>query len=433
MSILIDPTDAAWRRPAATERQLRGDLIGGLVLFCCMVPSAVLHELAGAMQKPAPMWVTIIWALVLCGAISVRRRWPSIVALVVAAAYIAGMEAGTAEFVFSQIVLFISLYTVGAWVPDRVRGRFVRGAVIGAMFMWLLFSIFHTATDPSVRETSGFATQTALLAFWSIQTITNLLYFGGAVYFGNHTYAAARQRAELEYRSEQLERERERTAAQAVALERVRIARELHDVVAHHVSVMGVQAGAARTVLESNPDAARGALAHVESNARAAIDELHALVGTLRESENGEQETPDHGASTIDLSALQSLVDESTAAKMPTTLEVLGEPRDVPGVVAVSVYRIAQEALTNARKYAGSGASADVRVRFVDGDVELEVTNTGSVPGRPRKGGLGQIGMRERVSAVGGAIEMGPRSRGGYLVRARIPLPERAEPTGARA
>jgi signal transduction histidine kinase len=106
---------------------------------------------------------------------------------------------------------------------------------------------------------------------------------------------------------------------------------------------------------------------------------------------------------------------------MPTTLETVGEPSELPGMAKLSLFRIAQEALTNARKYAGPGATADVRVRYLDGAVELEVSNTGNVPSRPRPGGLGQIGMRERVDALGGTLEVGPRSRGGYLVRAQLP------------
>ena len=200
----------------------------------------------------------------------------------------------------------------------------------------------------------------------------------------------------------------------------MRIARELHDVVAHHVSVMGVQAGAARTVLDSNPAMARDALSNVELGARTAIDELQKLLHTLRETEQVD-DSASTSASTLGLDSLDALVADSTASGLPTILEIIGEPREVPGLVRLSLYRIAQEALTNARKYAGSAATADVRVRYLDGTVELEVANTGSVPSQPRPGGLGHIGMRERVDALGGTLELGPRARGGYLVRARIP------------
>ncbi|MCW4459020.1 sensor histidine kinase [Microbacterium sp. MPKO10] len=421
----IDPADAGWRRPPATRAQRRSDGLGALVLFACMMPSAVLYELTGAMGQDGPMWLTVVWAAVMCGMLAFRRRWPSITALVVAAAYITGMELGTRELLFSQIVLFIAIYTVGAWVGDRRIVRFTLGAIIGAMLIWLAIAMFISVTDSGTSDDfNGFGTQTAMLAYFGIQIITNLLYFGGATYFGTHAYRSARQRAELEYRTQQLERERELSAEQAVALERVRIARELHDVVAHHVSVMGVQAGAARTVMETNPDAAREALGAIEQNARTAIDELHSLVGTLRQSDDDDEAS--RSVSTIDVSQLDDLVAESTAAGLPATLETHGTVRPLSGTVSLTLYRVAQEALTNARKYAGPDATADVRLRYLESSVELEVTNTGIVPAKPRPGGLGHLGMRERVAAVGGEVEIGPRSRGGYLVRARIPIATRS-------
>lgn len=423
MSELTDPSAHGWRRPAATALQRRRDLLGALVLFGCMLPSSVLYRLAGAMgDATAPMWVTIIWSAVMCGAIALRRRWPCTVALVVSAAYIVGIELGAPELLFSQIILFVSMYTVGAWVSDRRFVRFTLGAIIGAMLIWLATAMFISATDSGIRDDfNGFGTQTAMLAYFGIQIMTNILYFGGAAYFGTHAYNSARQRAELEDRTRELERERERSAAQAVALERVRIARELHDVVAHHVSVMGVQAGAARTVIDIDRDAAKSALSNVEQNARAAIDELHGLVTTLRETEGTSAEQTTDAVSTIGLDDIRRLTDESTQSGLPTRYEVLGDERPVAGTVALTLYRIAQEALTNARKYAGAGATADVRLRFQDAEVELEVANTGFVPSKPRKGALGHVGMRERIAAVGGRIEIGPRSRGGYLVRASIP------------
>ncbi|WP_166996830.1 sensor histidine kinase [Paramicrobacterium fandaimingii] len=434
MSDTLDPAEQAWQRPAATPANRRRDALGALVLFACMMPSSVLYRLAGAMGEPSPLWITVIWAAVMCAALVFRRRWPSITALVVAGVYIAGFELGVSELLFSQIVLFVAMYTVGAWVSDRRIVRFTLGAITGAMLIWLAIAMVTAVTDPNVSgDYNGFGTQTAMLAYFGIQVISNLLYFGGAAYFGTHAFRSARQRAELEYRTLQLERERERSAAQAVSLERVRIARELHDVVAHHVSVMGVQAGAARTVMDANPDAARASLANIEQNARTAIDELHHLVGTLRESDDDDASA---GVSTINASQLSDLVAESSAAGLPTTFEVHGEPRTLPGTVSLTLFRIAQEALTNVRKYAGSEATADVRLRYLDSAVELEVTNTGLVPVKPRKGGLGHRGMRERVTAVGGEISIGPRSRGGYLVRAQIPAadtPVSPEPSGASA
>ncbi|MET1053103.1 MAG: histidine kinase [Mycetocola sp.] len=417
----LDPGDPSWRRPPVTRKELRTDAILAAVLFVGALLSLMLYQVAGVYDEPAPMWVSLIWAVLITLPLAVRRRWPNVAAIVVSAAFIVGGELRVPELLICNITLFMALYAVGAWVDNRRVAVLVRCGIIAVMLGWLVLSMFRQTTDPDALE--GFSrvgTFSPLVAFLMIQILTNLLYFGGAYYFGDRSYASARQQALLEFRTAELERERERTADQAVALERVRIARELHDVVAHHVSVMGVQAGAARTVLDSNPGAARDALANVELGARTAIDELQKLLHTLRE--NDQADAASLSASTLGLSALAALSTESTASGLPTTLEVVGEPVEVTGLTSLSLYRIAQEALTNARKYAGAAATADVRLRYLDGAVEIEIANTGAVPSRPRTGGLGHIGMRERTDALGGILEVGPRPRGGYLVRARVPL-----------
>ena len=215
------------------------------------------------------------------------------------------------------------------------------------------------------------------------------------------------------------------TARQAVALDRLRIARELHDVVAHHVSAMGVQAGAA-AVLDTDPAATRRALSGIETSARDALDELRHLLGTLRTPDEPTIEGADDAASTVRLTGLPGLVEHAVGAGLPTTLTELGEPWSVPDVVQVNLYRIVQEALTNARRHGGPDARADVRLRYSPDAVEIEVTNTGRT-GVPTGGGLGLVGMRERASASGGTIDAGPRSRGGYLVRVRVPRQPAAE------
>ncbi|RLQ84680.1 sensor histidine kinase [Mycetocola zhadangensis] len=381
----------------------------------------MLYQVAGLYDDPAPMWLSLIWAVLITLPLALRRRFPNTVAIVVSIAFICGGELHVPELLMCNITLFMALYAVGAWVDNRRTALLVRAVIIAAMLGWLVIAMFRQTTDPDALEgLSRVGAFSPLVAYLMIQILTNLLYFGGAYYFGDRSYSSARQKALLEYRTAELEYERERTEQQAVALERVRIARELHDVVAHHVSVMGVQAGAARTVLDSNPAMARDALANVEIGARTAIDELQKLLHTLRETEH-DDDSASTSASTLGLDSLDALIADSTASGLPTTLEVIGKPREVPGLVRLSLYRIAQEALTNARKYAGSTATADVRVRYLDDAVELEVANTGTVPSQPRQGGLGHVGMQERVDALGGTLELGPRVRGGYLVRARIP------------
>ena len=418
----MSPDDPGWRRPAPTVQERRIDLAIAVGLLVAAILSWSLYSIAGFYDDPAPAPVALIWAVANTLPLAARRRWPVPVAIIVSAAFIVGGILHVPELLVCNITLFLALYSVGAWASDRRIAMLSRALIVVAMFVWLLVSLFQSATDPDALP--GFSRAGALsplVAFGLIQILTNVLYFGAAYFFGDRARASAIERAQLEHRTAELEAERHRVAEQAVALDRVRIARELHDVVAHHVSVMGIQAGAARTVIDSDPDAAKIALGHVEDTSRTAIEELHRLLSTLRELP-GLDDRPD-APSTVGVDALPALTDDSDAAGLPTSLTVVGEPRPLPPIVAVNLYRIAQEALTNARKHAGAGATADVRLRYLPDEIELEVGNTGAVRARRTPGGMGQLGMRERVAASGGSLEVGPRSRGGYLVRARMPAP----------
>lgn len=412
-----------WVRPRPPRAAYRNDVVLALALAAGTAMSVTLYRVTG-WGEDVPWWATALWVGAMALPLAARRRWPEIVAIAASVAMVIGLTAEVGEPLFTNIALFIAVYTVGAWGRSRLRANIVRGVIVVGMFGWLFWNlVYFSAVQDYLPDLSreGDGPLSPYVAYGLINVITNLLYFGGAWYFGDAAYRSARSRAELEQRTAELAAERERTRAQAVAIERLRIARELHDVVAHHVSVIGVQAGAARRVIGRDPDAAAAALSSVEGSARDAIEELHGLLGTLR----GDEESAGASTSAHGVDQLHELVAESSAAGLPTSFEVVGEPREVSPVIGLSVYRIAQEALTNARKHAGASAAADVRVRWSDDAVELEVTNTGgggAAPGAADPRGLGQLGMRERVAAAGGTIELGPRARGGYLVRARFPL-----------
>lgn len=412
------------RRPAPTPRELRYDAVLAAAIAVGVLLSSVLYRIAGMFDDPAPGWAAIPLAVGLSVPLVWRRRFPATVAVVIAAAFILGQMTKVPEALIGNIALFIAFYSVGAWSTNRVRAHAVRIAITAAMIVWLFVAIHLASLELSGAEESTGVAFTPFVALTLIQVLTNVLYFGGAYYYGERAWRSALERVALAERTAELERERERVAEQAVALDRVRIARELHDSVAHHVSVMGVQAGAARSALHANPEAATEALLHVEATARSAIEELRGLLGTLRDPDLSDDGAP---ASTLGVAALPRLVEESHAAGLPTELEVVGAPRPLPPALSLNVYRIAQEALTNARKHAGPHAEAEVRLRYLPDAVELEVANTGRAGTLRVPGGLGQLGMRERVATAGGTLEVGPRSRGGYLVRARLPLPAGAD------
>jgi signal transduction histidine kinase len=226
-----------------------------------------------------------------------------------------------------------------------------------------------------------------------------------------------RHAAELEERATRLEGEREQAERAAVAEERRRIARDLHDVIAHSVGVMTVQAGAARLLLAEEPGRAREPLLAVEETGRQALAEMRRLLGILRRAEDAVL-APQPG-----LARLGELLAQARAAGLPVELRVEGEPRTLSAGVDLAAYRIVQEALTNVRKHAGP-ARAELAVRYEEDTLELEIANDGGIAANG-DGGHGLVGMRERVSLYGGELATGPRAEGGYVVRARLPLGRR--------
>ena len=425
-----------WARPAPTGRGRRSDILLAVVLLAGMSVSTLLYSAIGFYDRPAPWWISAVLIVATTVPLVIRRRHPEIVAVVVGVAFMLTQLLQVPEVLVSNIGLFIAIYSVGAWSMRRRRATIVRAAIVTAMFLWLSLALVAQSSNPEMlaRLPEGAG---AFFALGLIQILINLLYFGGAWYFGDRSWHAARSRSTLEARTIELAAERERTAAQSIALERVRIARELHDVVAHHVSVMGIQAGAARRVLARDPLAATSALSSIETSARAAVDELHGLLSTLRADDQVDQvdeRTTDAAPSTVGIEQIAHLVEDLQSAGIDVRYSIVGERRSVPPTTSATAYRVAQEATTNAVKHAGAGAAVDLRIRFLDDAVEVEATDDGLRAPASRDvdhGGLGLVGMRERVSAVGGTLELGPRARGGFLVRASLPTPNRGSPEHA--
>jgi signal transduction histidine kinase len=221
--------------------------------------------------------------------------------------------------------------------------------------------------------------------------------------------------AELERANRVLQEQRELQARAAVTVERGRIARELHDVIAHNVSMIVVQAGAASRVLEGAQPDVRAALAAIEQTGRETVDEMRSLLGVLRRADDGLALAPQPG-----LDALDALVAQVREAGLPVELAIEGTPSALPPGIDLSAYRIAQEALTNALKHAGD-ARASVTVRYSAESVELEIRDDGAGTGAGGGTGHGLIGMRERVALWGGKLHVG-RERGGWVVHATLPV-----------
>jgi signal transduction histidine kinase len=291
------------------------------------------------------------------------------------------------------------------------------GTVAIAM-MFALYSVGRYATD----DRWGYIPLGGALVFVTVSSLVDAVTVAeigfGLVFTFVVWYVGRRLRIRGE-RAALLEREQAAEARRAVAEERTRIARELHDVVAHRVSLMTVQAGAAKTIAADDPEGASQAMQAVENAGRQALDELRHLLGVLRPEADGEALGPQPG-----LAEVPRLVDQFRAAGLDVALTMDGGRTDLPARVDLSAYRIVQEALTNALKHAGPGARTQVRLQTGSGGVDIEVLDDGRGGTILTGSGHGIVGMRERVLLLGGRLDASPRPGGGFHVVAHLPLAE---------
>jgi len=349
-------------------------------------------------QHRAPSPAAIALVLLINLPLAWRRRWPVPIGLVVAAASIGYGVAPYPDLAMPiPLGALVAFYTVLTLRPRRTATLIGAGTCTVGLVSMLLPVTNADATD--------FAFVALLLgATWAL---------------GDSAHTRRAYTAELEARAVRLERERELEAGRAAADERTRIARELHDVIAHHVSMMVVQAEAGPVVVERDPGMAAQAFDSISAIGRQALGEMRRLLGVLRSDDDrsGPSLGPQPG-----LDQLPVLVEQVRQAGLEARLEIQGEPRPLPPGMDLSAYRIVQEALTNAVRHAGPG-TARVLIRYGDDDLRLEVRDDG-LGGRPGNGaGHGLIGMRERVNLFGGELDAGPRPDGGFAVAARLPLP----------
>jgi signal transduction histidine kinase len=331
--------------------------------------------------------------------LAVRRRFPGAVVGISVASGLAFAAIGLPPFFLGPAML-VAVYSVAAYGSRWVALAGLAVAEVGLV---------------AVQLTPGKHDDLTLVVFMGILAVAWLL---GQFAHNYRAYAAR-----LEERTAELERAREELARRAVAEERLRLARELHDVVAHAMSVIAVQSGVGAHVADSQPEEVGRSLAAIEATSRAALTELRRLLGVLRQ----DSDEPQGDLSPVPgLADLDSLLAEVTKAGLAVRLRVEGTLSPLPVGVDLSAYRIVQEALTNVVKHAGP-AQAQVTIRYRDRDLTVEVTDDGRGVGAPASDdrgatGHGLIGMRERVAAFGGDLEIGPCPGGGFRVAARLPL-----------
>ncbi|MFB7089834.1 sensor histidine kinase [Streptomyces sp. NPDC056296] len=381
------------------------DCFWALVLLGISVMSVAPQEEARGTDMTA---LIVPCVLLLCVVIALRRLMPEKMLLLAAALGLGQLvlDVSTMPADFALLVIVYTVAATGARWASRTALAMGLCAAPVAQLRWPM-------------EDAGLASNIAITVF---QTVP----FALAWVLGDSIRTRRAYFAQLEERAARLEKEREAQAKVAVAAERARIARELHDVVAHNVSVMVVQADGAAYVLDAAPDQAKNALETISSTGRQALAEMRRLLGVLR---TGEHQEAGEYVPQPDVQQIEDLVEQCRSSGLPVDFKVEGTPRQLPSGVELTAYRIVQEALTNTRKHGGPNAGASVRLVYFDDGLGLLIEDDGK--GAPHElyeeGGFdgqghGLIGMRERVGMVGGTLDAGPRQGGGFRISVLLPL-----------
>jgi signal transduction histidine kinase len=436
---LNDPADPHWVRPGPDARQLRQDVVGTALFLVVALGMLVVSKSMGMRIDGEETWRAFVAMALMILPLAVRRRFPLVVLLTSSALFLglSYLSPEAAMQITFQAAYFAALYAAVAWAPDRRLLWLANALVLLTMALWVVITFTMTATYERVTDSYGQPDgplgQMSAAVLYSIAV--NLAFFGGAILVGRSSWRGALQRQRLAAQADQIRHQSGELARRAVVDERLRIARELHDVVAHHVAVIGIQAGAARRVLGKNPDAATDALRTIEGSSRDAVAEMRSLLGVLRSETDLAQEGAER-APEPDLAGLRALVESVSEAGIAVELRCVeerpGDLEDVPGPLGLSIYRTVQESLANVARHS-TATRALVTLRTgtdrdgTDGPaprwVEVEVIDDGRPRGGTEGSGFGLRGIRERVALHGGDAEIGPRRTGnGWRVRARFGL-----------
>jgi len=378
------------------DRALDPIIALAVIAFCLAVTIAIAHD----STDPFNGW-TVVLIVVIGGTLTFRRRAPE-AALAVS---VAGLAAYSVQHYAGGPIYLVPLVIVASIAAEGDRRRTLYAAA-GTL---LAFVVVGVAAD-------GFDHVPYLLAMagWLI----------GAVFLGTAHYNRQALLRQLEQRAKDLEENQEEEARRRVAEERIRIARDLHDVIAHGVAAIHLQAGAALHVIDRQPDVAAPALSSIKDLSKQTLDELRATVGVLR-SEAADAAAP--RAPTPGISQLAALIDQARHAGLSVDLQVDPSLNGLPAAVDVAAFRIVQESLTNVMRHAGQWAHAVVTISEDErGDLNVEVDDDGlgASARAPDNPGHGLAGMRERAATVGGDVKAGPRVGGGFRVIARLPVAE---------
>lgn len=444
LSRLFDAEDP-WVRPLPPG-YLRADMTLALAMFACSTLGLEVVRSMGVLgEDSTPVWAQYLFIGSAAALLAIRRRFPLTTGIgttlhLLVLGSIMPLIMGQLPL---QVLYFIGVYSAVAWARDR---RALVGVAVGVATALVVWMIWYLALGSGIQqildniESPGRSTGLfpAMPSYLVYTALINIAYFGGAAALGISAWRSAHRQFALEEQARTIESQADALRDAAVVEERLRIARELHDVVAHHIAAIGVQAAAARRVMSRNPDGAAEALRTIEDSSRSAVGEMRSLLGALRADSVGAADEDEGGAGQArptsrtaghGLAELAELVASHNTAGFTTSYDVAADPdhpaAEVPPLIASSMYRTVQEALANVRRHStATGASVVLRTGAHPDRtpyVEVEILDEG----RPRPGtsgsGLGLLGMRERVRSHGGECQIGSRVTGGYRVRVRLP------------
>ena len=444
---LFDAEDP-WIRPLPPG-YLRADILLAVVMFACSALGIEILRSMGVLEgETAPLWGQYLSLASAASILAIRRRFPLTtgIAATLHLLILGSVMPLVMGQLSQQVLYFVAVYSSVAWARDRRALVGVAAGIAAALGVWMAW---YLALGSGMQQILDAVSDTdpasgifpAVPSYLVYTALINVVYFGGAAAIGISAWRSARRQFALQEQARTIEVQAVALRDAAVTDERLRIARELHDVVAHHVAAIGVQAAAARRVMNHNPDAAAEALRTIEGSSRSAVGEMRALLGALRSEESTAASTSDAtgappspgatGSRTAGhgLDELAALVASHDTAGFATSYDVATDPAhpisEIPPLTGSSLYRTVQEALANVRRHS-TAARASVVLRTGERPdrtpyVEVEILDEG----RPRPGtsgsGLGLLGMRERVRSHHGECQIGPRVTGGYRVRVRLP------------
>ena len=455
LSRLFDAEDP-WIRPLPPG-YLRSDILLAVVMFACSALGIEILRSMGVLEgETSPVWGQYLSMASAAAILAIRRRFPLTtgIAATLHLLILGSVMPLVMGQISQQVLYFVAVYSSVAWARDRralVGVAAGIGAALGVWMAWYLAlgSGMQQILDQVAETDPASGVFPAVPSYLVYTALINVVYFGGAAALGISAWRSAHRQAALQEQARTIERQSVALRDAAVTEERLRIARELHDVVAHHIAAIGVQAAAARRVMDRNPVAAADALRTIEGSSRSAVGEMRALLGALRSdgldsspvaesvssadapsvagpgaASGSASRTAGHG-----LDELPELVASHATAGFATSFDVAAHPdhplSEIPALTGLSLYRTVQEALANVRRHSTAARAGVVLRTGVRPDhtpyVEVEVLDEG----RPRPGtsgsGLGLLGMRERVRSHHGECQIGPRVTGGYRVRVRLP------------